>query len=269
MAIYGRSFIFDEVPSELYDLRIFNFTASDFVDSPAGGDTNIYEEWIYGRETPYFYGRYYNTSLEFDFVVGSFSHIDGNTRNAIEKWLLGRATYLPLQIVQDDIANVVFNVIITHSTHKYVGNLNYAMSLHAKCDRPWGTYSPPTLSKTYVDSLVSDSFSYFNNSVYDGYNRPTITFTMGSEPEETSYFSLINTTDGAREFRFEELSPSEEITVDNSRGIITSNSGSSVLRLENFNKNFFRLLPGANDLVLSGHITNFTLSTIFGKGVGA
>ncbi len=267
MSFYGSSFIYDGVASELYDLRIFEFEPSNPASSPVAGDASINEKWLYRRETPYFYGRYYETPLEFDFTVGSFSYIDGGARHAIESWLLGRAGYKQLRIVQDDIYEIVFNAIFTLSTHLYVGNLNYALTLHARCDRPWGLYYPPTLKKTYLAGGMSDSFSYFNDSSYEGYNKPIITFTTDVSASSTNYFSIINTSDSNREFRFDKLNPIETITVDNDRGIITSDAG--LLRMGNFNKNFFRLVQGRNDLVLTGYITDFTIDAIFPKGVGA
>jgi phage-related protein len=263
---YGNSFIYDGIQSEVYDLRIFAFDSSNPSSGTAGGESSIYEKWLYRKEKPYFYGRYFQTPLEFDLTVGSFNYIDGITRNAIESWLLSSATYKPLRIVEDDIAENVFNAIITRSTHQFVGNLAYALTIHVRCDSPFAEYTPPVLTKIYADAIMSDSFVYINSSVYNGYNRPTITFTMGSTP---TYFSLINTSDSSREFRFDNLTAGETITVDNDKGIITSSLGSSTLRLNKFNKNFFRLVQGVNSLVLTGYITNFTLSTKFAKAIGA
>jgi hypothetical protein len=268
MSFYGSSFIFNGTSSEIFDLRIFEFEPSNPADSPTGGDSSIYEQWLYRRDVPYFYGRYYEAPFEFDFTVGSFSPIDGATRNAIQSWLLGRPTYLPLQIVQDDLSDITFNVIITQTIGKYVGNLNYAMSLHARCDRPWAIYSPPTLIKSYSGSgVVSETFNYLNASAYGGYNRPQVTFTMNTAGSPTNYFSLINQTEDSRETRFEHLTPLEKITLENDKGIIVSSA--SALRMENFTtKNFVRLLNGVNTLTISGNISEFTLGTTFARIVG-
>ena len=53
-------------------------------------------------------------------------------------------------------------------------------------------------------------------------------------------FSIINKSDGRREFKFSNLLGSEKITVDNKHQIITSSSG--MFRLDNFNKNYFNLM---------------------------
>lgn len=266
MSFWGSSFIFDGKQSELYDLRIYDFNPSNPASSPAGGDASIYEQWLYRREKPYFYGRYYESALEFDFTVGSFSIIDSNTRSAIERWLLGRPTYLPLRIVQDDMTEICFNVIITQSTHIFIGNMNYALTLHARCNAPWGFYYPPTLTKSYTGGLQSETFNYYNSSDFAGYNKPVITFTMDSTGSLVNYFSITNASDDSRIFRFDNLTPYEQITVDNDLGIITSSTGA--LRMGNFNKNFFRLIQGTNALTIAGYITQFTLDAEFARIVG-
>jgi phage-related protein len=263
MSFYGSSFIFDGIQSELYDLRIYNFEISDPTESPSGAEATIREQWLYRREVPYFYGRFFEVPLEFDFTVGSFSPIDGEARHSITSWLLGRSTYLPLQIVQDDIENVFFNVIFTISPKRYVGNLNYSISLHARCDRPWAIQYPQTFSKTYTDNEVNDVVNYYNASAYNGYNKPTITFQMNNNG---GYFSLLNYNDNDRIFRFDSLSPAETITVDNDRGIITSSLG--LKRLSSFNKNFFRLIQGTNSIFVSGNIANLSIDSVFAKGIG-
>lgn len=264
MAFWGKSFIFNGISSENYDLRILDFDIANPVVSPSGGDVSIKEEWLYRRETPYFYGRFYETSLEFDFTVGSFSAIDGATRNAIQTWLLGKNTYLPLRIVQDDISDITYNVIFTRAPNSYVGNVNYALTLHAKCDRPWGLYYPPVFTKIYPGGLMSDSFTYLNKSTYSGYNKPTISFTMDGTGGS---FSIINASDNNRQFLFTGLSPYETMTIDNDKGIITSSTGN--LRITNFNKNFFRLPQGINNLSLAGYITDFSMTCVFPRGIGA
>lgn len=263
-SFWGSSFIFNGINSELYDLRIYDFSPSNPSTNPAGGEVSIYEKWLYKRETPYYYGRYYQNPLEFDFTVGSYSYIDVATRNAIESWLTGQSTYLPLRIVQDDMSIIVYNIIITQSSHVYIGNMNYALTLHARCDRPWGLHYPPLLSINYSSDTVSQTITYLNESSFSGYNKPTITFTMNSSGGS---FSITNQSENNRVFSFTDLIAGEKITVDNDKGIISSSTG--LFRMENFNKNFLRLIQGKNILNLAGNISQFTLSAVFPKGVGA
>ena len=260
---YGASFTYNNVPSELYDLRILNFDSSPG-DSSAGSETSIVEKWIYRKDRPYYYGRTYQNSLEFDFTVGSFSPIPGNIRDRIEAWLVGQMTYQPLRIIQDDIMDSVFNVIFTKAPTKYIGNVNYALTLHAKCDRPWAIFYPPVLRKTYSSSPAIEVFKYNNLSDDSNYNKPIITFTMNSSGGD---LSITNSTDSLRVFNFTGLDPYEFVTVDNDRQIITSSTGK--LRMSTFNKNFFRLIRGVNDLSIFGNISNFTMTSIWAKKIGS
>lgn len=273
MNFYGKSFIYDNISSDLYDLRILNFSQTSPSEGSIAGNVNIKEEWIYRREVPYFYGTYYENSLEFDLVVGSFSYIDGNSRDVISRWLYGKQTYTPLKIVQDDISTIVFNVIFTQISTVYIANVNYALRLHAKCDRPWAYYIPPVLNRNYApvsNTGLLETISYYNSSSFSGYNKPVVSFTIDASASSNGRFSIINRTDdpsGIRPFTFTGLDGSETITVDNDRGIITS-SVSGALRMNVFSKNFLRLVQGLNSIELYGLATNFTLSTKFARLVG-
>jgi hypothetical protein len=264
---YGASFTYNGVSSELYDLRILNFDTS-VADSPPDGEVNILEKWIYRKSRPYYYGRAYQTPLEFDFTVGSFNSIPGAIRNSIESWLVGQMSYQPLRIMQDDISDTVFNVIFTRAPTKYIGNVNFALTLHARCDRPFGIYYPPVMSGSFTSAspavLKTSSFVYNNLSADADYNRPEVSFTMNSNGGS---FSLTNLSDSSRQFLFTGLSPLEELTVDNDREIITTSS--SALRMTNFNKNFFRLIYGVNNINLSGNITDYSITATFAKKIGA
>jgi hypothetical protein len=179
---------------------------------------------------------------------------------------VGRTTYLPLRIVQDDISDIVYNVILTKSDHVFVGNMAYALTLHARCDRPWGVYYPPVFSKMFSGDYSSLTFDYLNTSVYSGYNKPIVQFSTGASGSAI-FFSLVNHSDDDREFRFDGLSTYETITVDNDKGIITSSTGA--LRMREFNKKFFRLRQGNNNITVSGYMLNFSITATFAKGVGA
>jgi len=272
MNFYGKSFIFDGISSDLYDLRILNFSQSSPSEGVSTGVINTMEEWLYRREMPYFYGTYYQNSLEFDLTVGSFSYLDGTSRDTILRWLLGRQRYLPLKIVQDDISTFVFNVIFTQINPVYVANLNYAFKIHAKCDRPWAYYVPPTTIRTYTpvsNTGLLETLAYYNSSSFSGYNKPIVSFTISGSAPSSAQFSIINRTDdatGARPFSFTGLQPSEVLTVDNDKGIITTSA--SALRMSTFSKNFLRLVQGVNSLEIYGYATNFTLDTKFARSVG-
>ena len=267
---YGRTFIFDGVPSENYNLQIFDFDERGSSNSPAGSESTIYQTWLYRKPKPYFYGKSFETPLEFDLTIGSLDPITGFDRGLIEKWLLGRHTYLQLQICQDDIADIILNVIFTSAENIYVGNVQRGMILHAQCDAPYGFTEEKTLSYVFGDGTIQNlSFNFDNQSDDTGYLYPVITFKTN---DIGNSIKLINHTDSERvlEFGGDEYSPlvpNETIIVDNYLQTITSDSGLN--RLANFNKKWFRLMSGSNSLNLYGGLYSFDMTYKFSKKIGA
>lgn len=264
---WNKSFIFNGIPSETYNLRILNFDAGGSGESSAMGDPTIIQKWIQTRKKPYLFYVAYNSPLEFDFEIANYDPLTSIDRSLISKWLLGKQSYLPLRIVADNMMDAYFNVIFSNPTYLYVGNVNYGMRLHAVCDAPWAWTTEKTLSLTFDGSSLQDyDFTFYNDSDdKSDYLYPTISFKI-SNHASAGNFSLTNSSDNSREFSFSGLYSLEEIDVDNDRQII--NTSSSSLRLSNFNKNWFRLVPGRNTLNISGYLTSFSMDYSFPRIIG-
>jgi hypothetical protein len=272
-SFYGASIIFDDVPSETYDLRILSFDAGGVSDGNAGANVEIYSKTIYRKPKPYFYGVSVNKPLEFDITLGSANPISGMNRDLISRWLLGQRTYKKLQIVQDDIADTYFNVIFVSATNKYVGNVQYGITLHAICDAPWGFTYPKTISYTFTgNNFVSFDFDLYNDGADADYNYPYVEFTLNGVGS-TYGFNMYNLDDGNRRFGFNGLGANEKITVDNYLQVITSSTGQYRLNcmyntVSPYVKNWFRLVPGINHLTVSAGIGNFKLIYSFARKIG-
>jgi len=269
---YGCSFIFDNIPSENYNLRILDFEKRGVEDSSAGSESTIYQTWLYRKPRPYFYGKSFDTPLTFDLTIGRIDdEITGIDRGFIERWLLGRNTYLPLQICQDDISNVYFNVIFTSAQNKYIGKIQRGLTLSAQCDAPYGFEEEKTTSyQVEGDGVVTNlSFDFDNQSDDTDYLYPTLSFVTN---DIGSSISLVNNSDDGRAFEFggdgySPISPNETITVNNYLQTIVSDSG--LRRLSKFNKKWFRLKSGINSLTLVGGLSSFEITYKFAKKIGA
>ena len=268
---YGSTFIFDDIPSENYNLRILGFEQTGGqANAPAGSESTIYQTWLYRKPRPYFYGKSFETPLSFDLSVGSFDDITAYDRGTIAKWLLGRNTYLPLQICQDDIADVYFNVIFTSADNIYIGNIQRGLTLHAQCDAPFGYTEEKTTTVSVSGNgvITNTTFNFDNKSDDTDYLYPELVFTTN---DIGTSLALTNNTDNSRKFEFggtgySNISPNETMTVDNYRQTLVSNSG--LKRLSRFNKKWFRLLPGVNSLTLVGGLTSFQIKYKFAKKIG-
>jgi len=177
---------------------------------------------------------------------------------------------LPLQICQDDISNIYFNVIFKSAQNTFIGNVQQGITLSAQCDAPYGFTEEKTTSYSVDgDGLVTNTtFNFDNQSDDTDYLYPTLSFKTN---DIGTTVALTNNTDESRKFEFggdgyDPISPNETLTVNNYLQTISSDSGLN--RLSRFNKKWFRLLPGLNSLTLVGGLSSFSIQYEFAKKIG-
>jgi len=265
MSFYGRTFIYDGIPSELYSLRILDFEETGGKNnSPAGSDVQIMQKWIYRKPRTYHFGNYQNTPIEFDITIGSLDPIIGVDRSRISKWLLGRGSFLKFIICQDDIQNEYFNTIFTSATNIYVGNVQRGVKLHGVTDAPWAWTMPRTLSYSFSGNEIKNfETTFYNDSDDNGYLYPITEFSLNSIGNS---FSIQNYNDNNRIFSFTGMTPNETVTIDNYLQTVESDTG--LLRLSNFNKSWFRLVPGENRLRIISGIGTFSMIYSLARKIG-
>lgn len=267
---YTYDFVYDDVPSGAYDLKIITFGDGGPFDGVGSSDVNIMTQRVLRKAKPYYLGRTQEPVLEFDLTFGCPNPISGMERDMISAWLFGRSTYKKLQILQDDLNGAYFNCFLTSPTPVYIGGVNYAFSATVICDSPFA-YGHP---KTYTSGChvgadpEADSFTVYNYSSEDEYLYPVVEFKTKATG---SQIILTNTTDNSRQFSFglfsgSALAGEETITVDNDLQILQSDTG--LKRLRTFNKNWFRLLPGANSISLYGKVEWLTVKFNEKKKIG-
>ena len=123
MAFYGRSFIYDGVPSELYGLYIMDINADSISSSMGSSSMDILEQKIYRKATPYFFGSTPSPKLEFEFSAYAEQELDAVQFELIQKWLFSSRTYKKFQIDQFDINDIYFNAILNEPKIQRIGNL--------------------------------------------------------------------------------------------------------------------------------------------------
>lgn len=263
---HGSAFIYDQTTSEMFDLRIFNLEFSGTGESQAIGTTTLIQKWLPNKKRPYHFNTSNVTPLTFEMTIGSYNPLTATDRSRMGRWLLGKTQYKKLQIVSDDMLDSYFNVIFTDGGNFYSGNIAQGIKLFATCDSPWPWTLPRTKTFTFDGDVLQDyNFTFYNDSDDNGYLLPDISFTI-SNNVSAGDFTLTNITDSSRAFTFTGLDQSEQITVDNDKQIITSSDGN--LRLGDFNKNWFRLLPGNNQLNIAGYLDSFSMTYSFARIIG-
>jgi len=255
-SFWAKSFIWNDVPSEYYSLTVSNFDIG-VISTSAGSDVEIIEQEIYRRPKPYFFGISQRPKLEFDFTVTSENALSATDRNLIESWLLGNMNYGILQFVSCDMDDVYFRGILSKASNIYTGNLNYGLNLHMICDSPWAWRYPITSNYIYPNNtIVNVNIPYINRSANNDYTKPIIQFILNTIGNSFKLTNLSDTTQGS--FEFTALSPSETITVNNDLETIVSSTG--LYRISKFNKNWFYLIPGLNNLNIQSGIGTFSMT---------
>lgn len=244
MSFYGYDFVFNQIASENFGLKILSFDSPGVVDTSFGASVDIIEDTINRRFKPFFYGTRYNTQLEFEFTFGCEKELDAYDRQAIGRWLFGKQGYSWLMIDQKDLEGLFFNVIFTDPKVKSVGNLAYAFTCTARLDSPFAWSDEFTYTNNITDSQI---VNINNISDFNGYIYPKIIYTLGSS---ATGFSIINTSDNNREFSVLGCTQNEVLTIDCDLGVITSSL--DINRLGKTNYKFLRLVPGWNTLQVTG-----------------
>lgn len=263
MTFKATSFVFDEIPGETYNLFLYGLDTSGIMSNNGSSDVSLITKKIFRRPVPYFYGVEQTPVLQFGITFFSPDEITADMAQLIQRWLFGQRNYKKLQIVQDDMLDVYFNCVLTEPNMVKVGGVVTGFTATVVCDSPYAWTFEETLTKTYATPEVSDIFYFYNLSDDVYYLFPQLDITLNGSGDTVS---ILNITDNNREFLFSGLTPGEVLSVDNDLKIITSSSG--LLRLPLFNKNWFRLLNGVNQLKITGNVEEVIFTYRFPKKIG-
>jgi len=257
MAFYGRSFIFNNEPSELYGLYIMNLDGNAINNSMGSSSMDIKEEKIFRKATPYFLGATPSPKLEFQFSAFSYDEIDAMRFEAIQKFLFSSRSYKPFSIDQPDIQDIYFNAILNDPKIERVGDLIMGFSCTVECDSPFAYKYPKTTTYTYTAPVIDSTEVYYNMSDDTGdYLYPTsLVITMNNIAGDVS---ITNLDDSNRVSSFTGLSASEVLTISPLYQTISSSTG--LKRLSNSNKKFLRLVPNINRLRIQGNVASIAMT---------
>lgn len=264
MAFWACDFIFDDSPSSLHNLYISSANGGggfDQVVTPS--DVEIITQDVYRRPKVYFYGTSPRPVLSFDVEFTSPTEIDSVRAQGIQRWLFGHSEYKKLQIIQNDMQSVYYNCFLTSPEVLKSGRVIIGYKATVVCDSPYAWEFEKTLTRTYTDPVISENYSFYNDSDDNGYMYPELVVTMSATGGD---ISIINNSDAGREFAITDLSPSEVLTIDNDLGIMSSSTGFN--RLSLFNKKWFRFVPSINNLDISGNVASLVFTYSLARKVG-
>lgn len=238
---YGTEFVFDEISSEVYGLRLVNFNSGK-VTNQVGNGYQIEEESVPGILKPIKINSSLKDKLSFDITFARESELDRYDKGVIYKWLFNK-DYKKLRIVQDDLMDVVFNCLLTNPREEVLYGYTYAVTVTIVCDSYFATSIELQYVKT-INTGVSTDYLYIPSCANE-YIYPKLL--IATNVNQSCNLSIKNLTDSTtRATIFQSLSSIENLTLDNNFGIIKSDGSSNI---SNFtSKKWFRLLPGDNEI---------------------
>lgn len=257
---YGRSFLYDSIPSETFGLYIMDIDTDAITRSMGSSSMEIYEQKIFRNPTPYFLGATASPKLSFPFSAYAEQEMDAESFSAVQRWLFSSKTYKRFAIDQPDMQGVYFNCILNEPQVTKVGGLIQGFSCNVVCDSPFALKYPQTTTYSYSASVIDVTEVYYNwSDNADAYLYPTsLVLTMNNEDGN---FSITNLDDENRIMSFVDLSGNEVLTISPLFQTVSSSTG--LKRLGNFNKKFLRLVPGRNRLRIQGNVDSIVMVNQF------
>lgn len=261
MSFNGLNFIFDGKSSEFFGLYLFNLNGRGSEEFSGGANFQIHTDKTPMSPKHSLLGINEEEPLKFKLSFGSLKPLSRYDISSIQKWLFGHKDYKELKIIQDDMMNVHYKCILNNPQIKTIGNMPYAFTCDVICDSSYAWESEKTYH--YVTNGASKTIIHNNISDLFGYVYPKVEFTTLSSGGKVVF---LNKSNGNMETTFEGLSANEKITLDGELQTIVSSKG--LKRLGNFNKNWFELISGANQIEITGNIDKLSITYANAKRIG-
>jgi len=263
MAFYANSFIFDDIPSEFFNLYLGELNGSGESTTSGSNDVSLLTKKLFRRPMPLFFGAEQTPVLQFPLSAYVPGEADAPDYSAVAAWLWGQQNYKVLRICQADMQQVYFNCFLTSPEIVRVGNILRAFTTTVVCDAPWGWKTPSVYTDTYTGYSALETIAYYNESANSFYTYPTeLVITANAFGGS---ISIINQTDSNRQFLLT-LSANEVVTMNCDLQIISSSTES--YPLSRFNKKWLRFVHGLNTLTVSGNISAISITSPIAVKVG-
>ena len=254
MALFGHKFTFDGIPSEQFDLMLYDVGGSGGDDAEFASTVDIVEDVVSSKWRPLFYGVRRGKKLSFTIVMGvnmrrvdEGKFLDRYEMSEVATWLTGHDEYKDLEIEQPDLRFLRYRCMISALTPISFGNIPWALQATVTCDSPFA-YMEKTEQSYPVNGTARIIFD--NLSAYSGMYMPEIEFDISSGDG----FSIENETDNGRTLTFAGLPGAvQKVYVDNERCIITNDQDLNIYDMTNMK--WLRFKRGQNILNVVGNGT--------------
>lgn len=243
-------FIFDGINSKDFNVIVCEIQKSSVSAKTVdlGVKRTIIEDSVAGRREPLFYGTQRKEKLLMTFTIakdcsdGEFSTAE--TRR-LAKWIFGKHGYEWLQLCDLDYRDIYYRLIFTDLQPTVFGGKTIGFTLYAECDSSFAWSEEKVfLCKSLPDTTTT--YLIVNEADDCDYIYPDLELICYSNTD----VSIVNESDNNREMRWGNAPVSSQpIRIDGKSRECHLTDG---LSMDNFNFEFFRLVPGENIVNLRG-----------------
>lgn len=251
-------FTYDGIFSGDYGLRIASFN-SDSMQTTNQPELSINVVKPSKSKRFYLSGLDYESAPTFEFTVISDRPIDPEHKRVIMSWLDGRNSFRDLIFDQPGFIDITYKCIFQITEIRYHKGECIGFGLTATFNSLYQRGAD--IVKKYSGTGSVDNVIIYNNSdIPDEYVYPIVKFKATSALSTGENIIIQNLTEdpgGTRKFFFKNLSPNNEVTVNNETRQMTALMDNDIL--QNFckddeatmsKKNWLRLRPGKNVLAV-------------------
>jgi len=252
----GMDFIFDGITGSSQGIYIV--TDGGETTAPFGTGRSIVEQKVTGNPKPYFH-TLEEEPLQFQLTFYNENGWSKENRLDFARWII-QEYYADFSSGDDydeyeDEYNIIYKVICIDRPEKIMhGNVPNLITLNFRCDSPWAYTKQEELEFDYSTNSGKPVFEieaeHNNNKKY----YPEIEIELKST---TTAITLTNITTGLA-FTFTGLTAGETLYINNEKKQIISSTSS--YRLDKFNKNWFYLEYGENEIELSPSATKAVIT---------
>lgn len=240
----ARGFDFNGTTLDEFDAILVDFNSPNSTNDEEGEikqtKGSMSDRWDY-------HGVEYTSPLTFEITI-ALPH--DNTYFTIEqirelkKWLC-IDKYAWLTFEQDDMEEIYYYCKITYSSTQNVGRNNAGLVFKVTCDAPYAWSEEVTKNITSIGTATNAMSCVCDFEEYN--TRTCLKLTATSDGD----IYIKNITDNNRIVRVDNCLNGEVITIDGIKEKISSNKRDVIIT--NWNKNFFELLSGRNELLVTGN----------------
>ena len=242
-------FTFNNISSESMDVKIVRVGGRGLASRKYFGGRRILEDHPDNALYPNFYGvKHEPFTFTVTFMCDEGVDMDDTKMYDLANWLISDE-YKPF-ISDDNIGKVYYCMAINDADFITNGLQQGYFTVEFRCRDGFGWTIPAIVTHDLSTITSPTTIQIFNQSNVSEYFYPNMQITL---EDSNTAISMVNLSDNSYTFSFTDLSVGEVLEIDNQKRKIESDTVAN--RFDKFNKNWFKLKKGMNNIQVTGKCT--------------